>query len=299
MAGIKSFSRIETDETLMERARHGSADFPFQYYYEDIWDFDLHCVDWHWHPELEVVFVRTGRALCLIGEDRVELSPGQGILINSRVMHRFETDGSTVIPNAVFSPALLAAEESLLYMKYIRPYLTGGPAFQTFISGIPWQAVCLQKLLDLFALQEREEADEWRTVRCLMDFWETLTGHTQLNTGTQSRSEHGTNLARLQVMMQFIQEHYREPLRLEEIAGSVFVGRSTALQIFQQGIHISPVAYLIQYRLRQAAMLLASTEKTVSAICEETGFQSAGYFCRKFRALYGVTPQTYRNQKKS
>ena len=44
--------RIITDETLRETASHGSEEYPFCYYYEDIWDFDFHCIDWHWHPEV-------------------------------------------------------------------------------------------------------------------------------------------------------------------------------------------------------------------------------------------------------
>ena len=36
--------RITTDETLRETASHGSEEYPFSYYYEDIWDFDFHCV---------------------------------------------------------------------------------------------------------------------------------------------------------------------------------------------------------------------------------------------------------------
>lgn len=30
--------RITTDETLRETASHGSEEYPFSYYYEDIWD---------------------------------------------------------------------------------------------------------------------------------------------------------------------------------------------------------------------------------------------------------------------
>ncbi len=45
MSRAKFFSRIITDETLLENKQHGSRAFPLQYYYEDIWDFDFHCVD--------------------------------------------------------------------------------------------------------------------------------------------------------------------------------------------------------------------------------------------------------------
>ena len=34
--------RITTDETLRETASHGSEEYPFSYYYEDIWVFDFH-----------------------------------------------------------------------------------------------------------------------------------------------------------------------------------------------------------------------------------------------------------------
>ena len=54
--------RITTDETLRETANHGSEEYPFSYYYEDIWDFDFHCIDWHWHPEVEFVYVQQGKA---------------------------------------------------------------------------------------------------------------------------------------------------------------------------------------------------------------------------------------------
>lgn len=51
-----------TDETLRETISHGSEEYPFRYYYEDIWLFDLHCIDWHWHPEVEFVLVENGTA---------------------------------------------------------------------------------------------------------------------------------------------------------------------------------------------------------------------------------------------
>ena len=41
--------KIITDETLMEKRTHGQSVFPFQYYLEDIWDFDFHTIGWHWH----------------------------------------------------------------------------------------------------------------------------------------------------------------------------------------------------------------------------------------------------------
>ncbi|MBQ7485958.1 MAG: helix-turn-helix transcriptional regulator [Clostridia bacterium] len=295
MSTGRAFSRIFRDETLMESVSHGNSAYPFQYYYENIWDFDFHCIDWHWHAELEYLYVKSGKAICFVADDRFELKPGMGLLINSRILHRFEAVEDTIIPNIVFSPSLLAAEESLLYQKYIKPFLESGPACLILDDTVSWQAECLRIMLGVFDTQEEPSPSEWRTVEQLMTFWRIL--QAELKADEPASHDEDRNHPRLQVMMQYIQEHYREQITLTEIAASAFIGKSTALTVFSQGIHISPVAYLIRYRLKQAAVMLASTEKSVSAVSESCGFQSSGYFCRKFRELYKMSPQTYRRSR--
>ena len=297
MSGTKAFSRIITDETLLESVQHGSPAFPFQFYYENLWDFDFHCVDWHWHPELEYVYVQSGCAVCFAGEEKATVPAGSGMLINSRVLHRFETDRSTVIPNVVYSPFLLGAENSLIYQKYILPFLIGGPACIVFDPTLSWQASCIRSMRDIFDIQQSQDADEIRTVALLLGFWREICQHQPLNHTARNSPDH-INQARLQIMIQYVQEHYREKIRLEDIASVIPVSKTTTMQLFRRGIRQSPIAYLISYRLKQAAWLLLSTEKTGALIAEETGFESAAYFCREFKKMYGMTPQVYRKTKR-
>ena len=95
--------KITTDETLRETIQHGNSNYPFAYYPENIWQFDFHRIDWHWHHELEFLFVAEGTALCLVGSNKIELRKGSGIFINSGILHRFEAQCSTFTPNIVFS----------------------------------------------------------------------------------------------------------------------------------------------------------------------------------------------------
>ena len=296
MPAPKPFSRITTDETLLENVRHGSPAFPLQYYYEDIWYFEFHCMDWHWHPELEYVYVQSGQAICFVGNEKLTVDVGCGLLINSRAIHRFEAESSTIIPNVVYSPSLLAPENSLLYQKYLHTFISSGADYILFDPSVPWQAVCIQRMMEVFASQEKKDVEEIITVASLLGFWNKLYQHRQLEHGTFGKKPDRTNQTRLQIMMQYIQEHYQENLRLEDIGAAVHIGRSLTLQVFQLGIHQSPIAYLIEFRLKQAAKLLTSTEKNVGRIAEETGFESSTYFCRKFRELYGKTPKDYRNK---
>ncbi len=131
--------KITTDETLRETIRHGNSSYPFAYYPENLWQFDFHRIDWHWHRELEFLIVADGAALCLAGTDRIELQEGCGILINSGILHRFEAQCDIFTPNIVFSPTLLAPEKSLIYEKYIRPVIKSSVPYQIFDPHTSWR----------------------------------------------------------------------------------------------------------------------------------------------------------------
>lgn len=289
--------KITTDETLRETVRHGNSSYPFAYYPEDIWQFDFHRVDWHWHHELEFLFVAKGTAICLVGTNKIELHQGCGLFINSSILHRFEAQGSTFVPNIVFSPTLLAPESSLIYEKYISPVINSSIEYQIFNPHTAWQNHVLQLLSQVLALQETDENNELCTIQLLFKIWDIMTKHIDLASNSFEFYRFNHKQARLQTMMQYIHDHYTEEITLETIAASASISKSGALHIFQSGIHISPVAYLIQYRLAQAAEQLYTTQKSVSSIAEETGFASSGYFCRKFRQHYHMSPNEYRQKK--
>ena len=80
-------------------------------------------------------------------------------------------------------------------------------------------------------------------------------------------------------------------------AEQAMVSKSTALNLFRKYLHITPVNYLINYRLKQAGQLLSKTEKKVNLISSETGFHNVDYFCRLFKKRYKLTPTEYRKQK--
>ncbi len=296
MSIAKSFSKITTDDTLLENKQHGDTAFPFQYYYEDIWKFEFHCIDWHWHPELEIVYVQTGQMKCFIGDETTILDKGSALLINARVIHRFEAKEMTKIPNAVFSPLLFASEESFIYKEYILPFLSGGQSFQLFDPAIPWQANCIYHIKKLFEFQHSAQTLQLYIISRLFDFWEALYPHLHFDICNKSDFNHRTDQTRVQMMMQFIHSNYNKEINLGDISQTVLIGKSTVLRLFHRYIHISPIAYLIQYRLKKAARMLSSTEKKISVIAKETGFRSDGYFCRKFKEFYGVSPQTYRKE---
>ena len=295
MGQNNSYPRIRKDETLRETARHGSPDYPFCYYEEDIWAFDLHCVDWHWHPEVELVYLERGEGECFLGSGRCTLRTGEGAFINAQTIHRFTAESQAILPNIVFLPSLLAPEDSLLYRRYLRPVLDGPLEYLVLSPEDARQREMLQTLREIFDAQGRGETAELETVGLLWKLWRHLYEAARRADGPAVRPPVQAR-AQLQVMLQYIQAHYAGHLTLEDIAGRVSLSKNSVLHLFRTHLHTSPVRYLIDYRLRQAARLLTGTGDSISAIALASGFDSAGYFARQFRARFGVTPGEYRRR---
>ena len=119
-----TYTKIITDEDLMETIQHGSNLYPFQFYYEDLSVFDFNCIEWHWHTELEFIYIESGTVTLWIGEDQFNLTEGNGIFINTKVLHRLYSPSKALIPNFVFMPSFIAPCDSLIYQKYILPIIS-------------------------------------------------------------------------------------------------------------------------------------------------------------------------------
>lgn len=287
--------RTRKDERFLERAKHGEADFPFRFYRENVWEFDFHRIDWHWHPETEIVYTEKGNIICCVGTKKFVLRQGCGMVVNSGVLHRYEATENVSFPNIVFSPELLGAKDGRIYREYIKPVAESGMPYIVLGRSVDWQSEILDLLLHIFELQGSESRCEIQTVASLLMIWRQLFLHTAPD-HTNGLNDKGRS-ARLQVMMQFIHANFDKQIGLKDIAASVHISESSALQLFRQGIRLSPVAYLIRYRLKRAADLLTGTNKTVTDIAYETGFSDAGYFCRTFRRYYGRTALQYRKDR--
>ena len=109
---------------------------------------------------------------------------------------------------------------------------------------------------------------------------------------------HGKNQDRILSMLSFIQENFSEKLTLEQIAASAAVSTRECLRCFRTSIKLSPMEYLMDYRIQSAKKLLESTDKNIADIALQCGFNSCSYFTMQFHKLCGKTPATYRKELK-
>ena len=110
-------------------------------------------------------------------------------------------------------------------------------------------------------------------------------------------SEKYPEIRRVRQMLTFIQGHYTQPLRVEDIAASVFISRRECMRAFQNVLGISPIQYVLQLRVRKAKELLLETGLSLGEICAACGFQGQSYFTKVFRERTGTTPGKFREGK--
>ena len=291
-----TYNKILTDENMMETIQHGSKEYPFHFYYDNLELFDFHCIEWHWHTEFEFVYVETGTVYFGISEKQFALSEGQGVFINSKILHRYFSQGNAIVPNFVLMPYFIAAQDSLIYPKYVLPIMASPMDYQIFSSDIPWQAQALSLMREMMAAQENASDVELVNSYLIQKIWHILYQNTDVEHMGKKENYSASSQARLQLMMQYIHQKFAYNISLSDIADQAKVSKSTALNLFQRYLGISPVTYLVNYRLQEAAKLLASTEKKVTVISKDTGFDSVDYFCKAFKKYYKLTPTEYRKK---
>ena len=291
-----TYNKILTDENMMETIQHGSKEYPFHFYYDNLELFDFHCIEWHWHTEFEFVYVETGTVYFGISDKQFALSEGQGVFINSKILHRYFSQEKAIVPNFVLMPVFLAPQDSLIYQKYVLPIMASPMDYQIFSSDIPWQAQALSLMREMMAAQEKASDVELVSSYLIQKIWHILYQNTDVEHMGKKENYSASSQARLQLMMQYIHQKFAYNISLSDIADQAKVSKSTALNLFQRYLGISPVTYLINYRLQEAAKLLASTEKKVTVISKDTGFDNVDYFCKAFKKYYKLTPTEYRKK---
>lgn len=95
----------------------------------------------------------------------------------------------------------------------------------------------------------------------------------------------------------FLECNFQRDVYLDELTRLAAMSRSTLIRHFRAALGTTPMEYLRDLRLRHAAELLLNTMFSIKEISDRSGFPSAAYFFRAFKARYGTSPLLFRSGK--
>jgi AraC family transcriptional regulator, transcriptional activator FtrA len=99
---------------------------------------------------------------------------------------------------------------------------------------------------------------------------------------------------RLQAAMAWALEHLGEPITVSDLAARAFMSVRTFTRQFRRATGSSPMAWLIEQRVRASMTLLETTDQPVEWVGAAAGFAAPASFRRHFRRVAGVSPSRYR-----
>ncbi|CAM4326929.1 response regulator transcription factor [Paenibacillus alkaliterrae] len=102
--------------------------------------------------------------------------------------------------------------------------------------------------------------------------------------------------ANMKKLLEYIDEHYAEPLNLTEMAKHFHFNPSYLSSYFTSHNNEGFIEYLHRVRTEKAAELLRKGEATISEISGLVGYSEHSYFCKVFKKHTGISPSRYRRQ---
>mgnify|MGYP001777802082 CR=1 FL=1 len=92
----------------------------------------------------------------------------------------------------------------------------------------------------------------------------------------------------------YIQQHYQEALRLEDVSSAVGFNATYFSTLFKKETGQNFMDYLTELRIGRAKELLCGEEMSVQDVAEQVGYRDLKYFSRLFKKLTGVSPSDYK-----
>ncbi len=97
-------------------------------------------------------------------------------------------------------------------------------------------------------------------------------------------------------VLKYINEHYSEEIEIHILADMIHLSVSQFERKFKKTFQLSPVKHITNVRINAAKQQLASSDKKVSSIAQDTGFYDHSHLTREFIRHTGMTPTQYRKK---
>lgn len=284
------------DENQVEQIDGMTTEYPYCLHKRDLTDF---IVPWHWHEELELGYLQEGDGKIIMLDAEYIVRQGERFFINSNVMDmkKSAVPGQRVLEiNHIFHPVFLSGHfKSRFDKKYLAPVINNHQIEVYIIRrGKTISDQILDNLCRLMKLQSQDNV-EFQTRNMLSETWLLLLEELRTN-----REAHPSvkfeQQDRIRSMLSFIHNHYKDKITVAQIADAAGISEREAMRSFRNGLHQSPIEYLISYRLNEAKKLLRNSDLSITELCYQCGFSESSYFGKVFRKAYGLTPREFRSR---
>ncbi|MDQ8195983.1 helix-turn-helix domain-containing protein [Coraliomargarita sp. SDUM461004] len=295
-------------------------------------DFPLNVATWQNHPDYplhvhdfsEIVIVLSGTGVNVINEESFAIKAGDVFVLHGNRPHGFKHTNNLSIVNVIFDRSLLSINKLKVSklpgyqaLFEVEPALLEFGKFKRHLQLDFSQLTHVRALTDAMEVElnassrnrpsldfdDRNKNSELDVQPIDQGSHLIALGHFMVLIGTLSRWHAGKTIVdpqkthKIGEVLSYMETHYHEPFDIEKVTQISGMSRRNFYRIFANITEKSPMSYLLHLRIARAAHLLQTTEKNVTEIAFECGFDDSNYFSRQFRKTMGMPPRAYKSQK--
>lgn len=294
-------------QSLREGRAHGTSLFPCAYYLALGNSVRLR-VKHHWHEELEIIYLKSGKFKVSVDTEYYEVEQECFFFINSGQLHDIHSLTQDFEEQAiVFDPQMLRFQNYDSIDEYIlQPLVQGTLTFPRFLTVthpvFPFfrseyrrisQAFCQGQQITGTGEQiyTNDMTAQMQIKASLLQLLALLLDQELMCRTLKSENQ---RIESVKTVLTYINLHYQEKLYIHDLSALVSMNEQYFCRFFKKAIGKSPIDYINDFRLTKVMKLLETTELPITHISLECGFNNMGNFQRLFKRKTGTTPLQYR-----
>lgn len=255
---------------------------------------------WHYHDEYELHLITATSGKVFVGDWIGYFQPGQVVLTGPRLPHNWLSmdlpEGGVPERDLVIQFRHEPIEASSKHIPELREVL---PLLERAKNGI-----------EFFGIDVIAQA-HWRKVKSLnglqrfaafCEFLSALSRSTDyrlLSTTQLQCFDDFDQINQINAIVARLTNNLAEPLSAADVARDLGMSESRFSRFFKRATGNNFTDFVNRVRINRACHLLMETDRYISDIGYEVGFNNMANFNRRFLDLKGITPSEYRKQSSS
>lgn len=245
---------------------------------------------WHFHPEYELTYIVKGSGYRLVGNTYEDFQAGDLVLLGRNVPHTWSgksLDGGSVEAVVIQfgkepMQSLLASPEGAALHQLLNEAAHG--------VRFPVREVWIEQLNRLLAME-----GILRMLHGLALLEELAQApYERISPNPIQHSFSPQQELRINTICRYIMNHFNDPLTVEKVASVSGMSTSNFCKFFKKATGKTFSDYVNEIRIQEACILLRETERKISTIASDCGFETLSYFNRVFLTKKKCRPMAYR-----
>ena len=254
---------------------------------------ELYYRQFHMHKELELILVLRGTGQ--VSNERRDFAVKQGdvLLFESGQIHELDGGDEGLL--------LLAVQISRNFCRRYCPQLRNTRFLENLLNPCfpegELEELRRAMVAAFSAYLQKSMSSAFGCMAQLNVVFEKLLGYVPYRILDQTQQVNRMKTQeRLRRLLLYIQEHYREPVRLADLAKLEDLSESHVSRFFREHLNITLQDYLTRLRVEAAMQMLKNTDLSPTSIAYECGFSDPKYMNQGFQKLLGVHPSQWRSE---